>query len=205
MGGINSGWGNRKRAKSVIAKCKWCNKEFVEYPSRNKRLFCSKICYTRWMIGTTNRVFGRGIRRKPITTSICPGCGGSFNNDKYYKTKYCSRECYGIVRRNQFTGDRSPLWRGGKKNDNGQRERTEYKEWRDKIFKRDNFTCTKCGKMGGILNAHHLKKWYIFPDLRLNINNGVTLCKKCHTLLHSEERRSGVFYEKQLSVYNPKG
>jgi len=57
---------------------------------------------------------------------------------------------------------------------------TKYKEWRDTVFKRDDYTCRDCGKKGEYLEAHHIKSWSKYPQLRYDITNGLTLCKKCH-------------------------
>lgn len=56
----------------------------------------------------------------------------------------------------------------------------EYEEWRKSVFERDNYTCQKCNVRGGDLEAHHINSYKEYPDLRLDINNGITLCKKCH-------------------------
>lgn len=64
------------------------------------------------------------------------------------------------------------------------RNSKEYKEWRTAVYERDKYTCQKCGKVGGVLNAHHIKPFSRYPDQRLNIENGITLCKGCHKLAH---------------------
>jgi hypothetical protein len=54
-----------------------------------------------------------------------------------------------------------------------------YAEWRKAVFKRDNFQ--RCGKRGGVLQAHHIKSWAKFPELRFDVANGKTLCESpCH-------------------------
>jgi 5-methylcytosine-specific restriction endonuclease McrA len=60
----------------------------------------------------------------------------------------------------------------------------ENKEWRIQVFQRDNFTCQCCGQRGKELHAHHIFNFADNPDLRLDINNGITLCKQCHYEFH---------------------
>jgi len=90
------------------------------------------------------------------------------------------------------TGDKNPQWgRRGKEAGNWRggkmaemlllRRSFEYKEWREKVFERDNYTCQNCGdKQGRNLEAHHIKDFVLYPELRFEVSNGLTLCKKCH-------------------------
>ena len=76
-------------------------------------------------------------------------------------------------------------WKGGITPKNQiDRNSREAREWRKKVFERDNYTCVKCGRKGGRLNAHHKHPWAKFPNERFNIDNGCTLCKDCHKKLH---------------------
>ena len=63
----------------------------------------------------------------------------------------------------------------------------EYKEWREAVFKRDNYTCQMCGQHGGKLNAHHIERYSKCVERRTDVSNGVTLCESCHRLLHKME------------------
>ena len=56
----------------------------------------------------------------------------------------------------------------------------EYKLWRKAVFERDNYTCKHCNERGGELQADHIKPQSVFPELRLDLNNGQTLCRPCH-------------------------
>lgn len=64
----------------------------------------------------------------------------------------------------------------------------QYLEWRNQVFHRDGFTCQKCGKVGGKLNAHHIKTFAGHPESRFDIDNGITLCEKCHKEVHRNAR-----------------
>jgi hypothetical protein len=80
-------------------------------------------------------------------------------------------------------------WKGGTSSKNTLiRNSPEYKEWRTEVFKRDDWTCQKCLKRGRqYIEAHHIKKVSEFPDLIFDLENGLTLCVKCHKNLHKEE------------------
>lgn len=76
-------------------------------------------------------------------------------------------------------------WRGGITPENQKgRSSGEYAEWRKKVFERDGYTCRRCGKKGGRLNAHHIERWAENCRKRYDVSNGVTLCEKCHKDIH---------------------
>lgn len=95
-------------------------------------------------------------------------------------------------------GEKSINWKGGITPENHKiRCSSEYADWRKSVFERDNFTCSMCGvRGGGDLHAHHIKPFAHFPELRLDINNGETLCEKCHRETH----KTMSFQIKQLQV-----
>jgi 5-methylcytosine-specific restriction endonuclease McrA len=67
------------------------------------------------------------------------------------------------------------------------------KEWRQAVFKRDNFTCQDCG-VKGYLQAHHLVPISRDLDKAFSIENGRTVCVECHEKIHG--RFIGKFKQK---------
>lgn len=90
----------------------------------------------------------------------------------------------------RFLGEKNPSWKGGIKRPKSDIYYSiEYNEWRRKVFERDHFTCALCETVGGKMQVHHIKTREHFPELTLDENNGITLCKECHTLIrHHEEK-----------------
>ena len=58
-------------------------------------------------------------------------------------------------------------------------------DWAKQIKYRDNYVCQVCRHFEYRLNSHHINSWDIFIGLRYDLNNGITLCEKCHILFHS--------------------
>jgi hypothetical protein len=70
----------------------------------------------------------------------------------------------------------------------GMRNHPENVEWRNAVFERDNFTCQQCGHVSeGDIQAHHIYMWSIYPELRLDVDNGITLCTRCHEAVRGYE------------------
>ena len=91
-------------------------------------------------------------------------------------------------------GEKAYQWKGGQTLNLIIRRCFQYRQWRSDIFTRDDFTCQFCGLKGVYLEAHHIKSFSkIIEEYQIktleealnceelwNINNGRTLCKKCH-------------------------
>ncbi len=64
-----------------------------------------------------------------------------------------------------------------------------YKQWRKAVYSRDNFRCQVCGRKG-YLNAHHLKSFWKYKNIRHSVDNGLTLCYWCHSKFHKKYGKS---------------
>lgn len=58
--------------------------------------------------------------------------------------------------------------------------------WKRRVKERDKYTCQRCGQAltSCQLEAHHKMPTWFMPELKTDLNNGITLCKKCHKQLH---------------------
>ena len=63
----------------------------------------------------------------------------------------------------------------------------EYREWKNAVLERDDYTCQICGSKGSV-HAHHIKSYTKYPDLRYEVGNGVTLCVECHRKMHHRRK-----------------
>lgn len=144
--------------------CKNCLKEFIK-PHNGQRVyeFCSTECCAK------------KNKSKSKIENTCEYCNKTFLIGSYYKNqKYCSNICRTNASNKGKTSESIKI-----------RSSIQYNQWRTSVFKRDNYTCTNCNissKCGFsvILNAHHIKSFALYPNLRLDINNGITLCENCH-------------------------
>mgnify|MGYP001596938537 CR=1 FL=1 len=75
------------------------------------------------------------------------------------------------------------------------------KQWRKQVIGRDNWSCRIAdNNCDGRLEAHHILRWVDSPDLRYDINNGITLCHAHHPRKRAEEKRLAPLFQRLVSV-----
>jgi hypothetical protein len=144
----------------------------------------------------------RPWQAKPKTTKVCPTCGSEFQvRPCEMRVVHCSISCskkgkpsgrLGMTaspetrekQRQAQLGKGGPThwnWKHGKRRD---RNNAASIAWRNSVYKRDDYTCLNCGVRGGDVQAHHVTPFSESPELRYEVDNGVTLCIRCHQAVH---------------------
>lgn len=58
--------------------------------------------------------------------------------------------------------------------------------WSQAVRQRDDHRCKRCSKRDERNNhAHHVAPRSRRPDLKRDLNNGITVCPECHNWIHS--------------------
>jgi hypothetical protein len=84
---------------------------------------------------------------------------------------------------------------------NNERRSPAYREWRLEVYKRDNYKCRIAdNNCDGIIEAHHILGWVEHPELRYQVNNGITLCHAHHPRRRAEEKRLIPIFQELVSV-----
>lgn len=88
-------------------------------------------------------------------------------------------------------GKRNPMWNPNITEEERIKGRCydDYVMWRKSVYERDNYTCQCCKGKGGNgkrfkIAAHHLYSHHDNRELRLQLENGITLCWTCHGEFH---------------------
>lgn len=160
------------RKRRVIKSCEVCDIQYeVQKCREHTARYCSKKCWSN---------------RNPPNKKECQVCG------KEYYTRHrnqftCSNKCAGKRRSKIYIGENATAYKDGKslKRDRA-RLAPQLKEWREAVYKRDNYMCQECGNDSKI-HAHHIKSWSSHDNLRFDIDNGITLCIFCHGKLHGKD------------------
>jgi hypothetical protein len=179
--------------------CKNCGDIFEDYKS-NKKKFCSKKCYYESIKNKIPWNLGKKYKGKPRSEETKKKIGEKnkislLGNIPWNKGKSGLQVAWNKGLKGFMAGNKHYNWNGGQDLIFTIRNCFEYRQWRSDIFTRDNFTCQDCGdNSGGNLNAHHKKRFidiinqYNIKTIESalacnelwNINNGITLCEKCH-------------------------
>lgn len=191
--------------KRIIKLCPTCKKEFSVIPSLNYRKSCSKKCFG---VQVSLRLKNNHPFKGKHHTELSKEKNRLAHLDKVAWNKgltgYMAGSKHHWFGRN-VSGSNSPSWKGGMKFWKKEDRRSDgaYQYWRAEVYKRDNFKCrilnTDCG---GRIEAHHILGWKSYPELRYELNNGITLCHAHHPKKRAEEKRLIPIFRELVSVSN---
>jgi len=215
----NSNFGNKwtdeqKKRQSILTK-KAMDKPEIRKQMRDNHADVSKENNPNSKVHIGKKILLKYYikqRKSPRKIARIIGCDKSviYKRLQWYKIeirtpKEASKDKHSGANNGNYKGGITPLA-------NMIRHLLEYINWRNQIFKRDNYTCQECEQIGGNLEAHHIKpfaellqeflkeydqfspiedketlvrlamKWKLFWE----VNNGKTLCEDCHNITKRE-------------------
>jgi len=188
------------RKNSIIKQCEICKKEFSVPKYRIKTAkFCSLKCcgFRKGFIPWNKGVTGYTTSRKGKKTGWSYWTGKRRSPETIEKiVKSRLGKCTGENNWN-WIKDRTKLCRISKQ---GERRTSIYFYWRKSVWERDNWKCKINNKdCSGRLEAHHILGWVDHPELRYDINNGITLCHAHHPRKRAEEKRLSPYFQEIVS------
>lgn len=130
----------------------------------------NKLIKFNYKIKTHKEASPKGIKKKQWLTKMSKSLTKFYSNIEERKKISARKQGIPIEKWEKFLKPENlKLW-----------NRTEYRQWRYSIIRRDNFVCSLCGLKNKKLTAHHILTKAKRPDLIFDINNGIALCKICH-------------------------
>lgn len=94
----------------------------------------------------------------------------------------------------RYKTDRSSLAKRQQRNDSA------YFAWRRDVWSRDKFKCKiSDGNCSGRIEAHHILSWKDYPELRYEVNNGITLCHHHHPKKRVDEQKLLPYFKELLT------
>lgn len=77
---------------------------------------------------------------------------------------------------------------------------TKYTRWMKAVKNRDKWACRIADvKCNGRLEAHHILRWSTHPELRYEVNNGITLCAFHHPRKINDEARLTPYFKELVN------
>lgn len=150
--------------------------------------YCGRACFGKAMIGRTNK----SRTGQPLSQE---------HKDKMSLTKKGKKNSYITGEKHyKWIKDRTKLKRTSKQ---GERRTSAYFFWRKSVWNRDNWKCRIADEnCKGRLEAHHILGWVVYPELRYEINNGITLCHAHHPRKREDENNLSPYFRQLVMKIN---
>lgn len=119
-----------------------------------------------------------------------PKCGDCNTKLAGYYAVFCKKCAFKGSRNSNFVVNREELIQSEKKHLDGR-----YRGWMKAVKDRDEWVCRIAdNNCNGRLEAHHILRWSKFPELRYEVNNGITLCHFHHPLKIKDEMKLAPYF-----------
>lgn len=150
-------------------QCRKCNKVFYSYTCQNRK-FCSRTCSASYTANARGKKWSMESRLK---------------KSEAINLLFLNKENHP-----RWISDRSKLAKRQERNDSA------YREWRKSVRDRDDWKCKMSNNecLGKVV-AHHILPWSKFPELRYEVNNGITLCEFHHPRKRDDEIRLSPYFQ----------
>ena len=126
--------------------------------------------------GENNPNYKHGRVKGYSKNKHCLDCGKLITDTSTY-CQFCSNRGERSIHYKHGLGDISANFGHSREHTIG------YALWKKEVLERDNYTCQHCQSKEN-LRVHHIESYVNHPDLRISVDNGITLCNKCHKKLH---------------------
>ncbi len=166
----------------MIKNCLFCEKEFgvdLNVVKKGHGKYCSYSCRNKYLWA-----------QKEYRQHMSDAHKGQKMNEGLLKWVKSAEGRRMVSER--MTGENHPKWISDrtKLSQNGNKRKSPAAiVWAIRVKKRDHYKCQiSNAECAGHAEAHHILSWKDFPELRFEINNGITLCVFHHPRSRSKEK-----------------
>lgn len=171
------------KSQDMKKTCLQCGIDIFKKPNASRASWFSRVKYCSFQCRADAQ------RGRPMTEETRRKMSVAHIGNKSNLGRKLTEE-HKLKVRLSLRGEKHWNWQGGKTKENHiRRNRIEYTEWRKAVFERDGYKC-KIANSDCVheVHAHHILRFSEYPEIRYDLNNGITLCKNHHPLKRSHEQ-----------------
>lgn len=151
-----------KRHPRVTKSCLTCGSEFVVIYARRHKNFCTAVCGYKEISRQRKLSNPQGFQK-----------GTQVSLGRKWTEK--QKRARGLL----WANEKNPKYKSGYS--------SHY--FKERILNRDNYTCQKCGNNDKrVLEVDHIKNKVLYPELKYDSFNCMTLCANCHRIKTIEDK-----------------
>lgn len=196
-GKLSGRWLNQQPFKEKRT-CPTCGEKFIVTGDIRNQIYCSRDCYhkspkIRKIRSLCRRGENNTSKKEKIKLKISKSIKKYWQihpNNYGMSGKHHTLKTIELLRNIPHpSGSEHHNWKGGITEEQQRARNSEkYEQWRTTVLKRDNYTCQnpECKSKNNLI-AHHLLSFAKYPELRFDVDNGLTLCRTCHYKRHKRK------------------